>query len=349
MTNFKVFFDKHAMFIINYIQYKGVLNMNKLTKIGLTALAGSLVATSSMAGSYSASGSASMGLTNVSGTQTTQSLNAPLGGNGFSMGNSVTFAGSGDLDNGMTISLSFELDQGAPDGNGPFDSHSITFGMNEMGTLTFAGHGGSTVMGAWDDKTPNALEEAWDVGDNNAAAADDGGANNSFWYTNTFADSINLYMSYVNQASGMAESYQDIGISYTGVEGLTIGYAEGENKQTAGSYDEQSTLFMTYAYGPVTVGYQTAESDVQGGVTSDADSVAYSASYAVSDDLSVSYSVHEFEYGNTSLVDQESSGVSISYTMGSISVSGALNQTDNVAGESATDEEGYYITMAFTF
>ena len=156
-------------------------------------------------------------------------------------------------------------------------------------------------------------------------------------------------MSYVNQASGMAESYQDIGISYTGVEGLTIGYAEGENKQTAGSYDEQSTLFMTYAYGPVTVGYQASESDVQGGSTSDADALAYSASYAVSDDLSISYSVHEFEYGNTSLVDQESTGISASYTMGSISLSAALNTTDNVGGESATDEEGYYITMAFTF
>jgi len=30
-------------------------------------------------------------------------------------------------------------------------------------------------------------------------------------------------------------------------------------------------------------------------------------------------------------------------------VSAALNQTDNVAGESATDEEGYYATIAFTF
>ena len=340
------FFDNHAMFINIY---KGVLNMNKLTKIGLTALAGSLVATSSMAGSLSATGAASMGLTNVSGTQTTQSANAPLGGNGWSMGNSVTFAGSGDLDNGMSISVSFEIDQGAADGSGPMDSHSLTLGMNEMGSLTFAGHGGSTVMGAWDDKTPNALEEAWDVGDNNAAAADDGGGNNSFWYTNTFADSINIYASYTNQSSGMAESYSDIGVSYTGVEGLTIGYGEGENKQTAAAYDEQSTMWATYAYGPVTVGYQASESDVQGGSTSDADALAYSASYAVSDDLSISYSVHEFEYGNTSLVDQESTGISASYTMGSISLSAALNTTDNVGGESATDEEGYYITMAFTF
>ena len=67
------------------------------------------------------------------------------------------------------------------------------------------------------------------------------------------------------------------------------------------------------------------------------------------DDLSVSYGVHEYEYGNTNLVDQESSGVSISYTMGSISSSGALNETDNVGGESATQEDGYYVSMGFSF
>ena len=325
--------------------------MNKITKLGLTALAGSLaVASAANAGSYSASGSASIGLTSVSGSQASYDANAVTSGNGWSMGNSVTFAGSGDLDNGMTLSMSFELDQGAPDGNGPFDSHSLKLGMNEMGTLTFAGHGGSTVMSNWDDKTPTASEEAWDVGDNNAAAADDGGGNNSFFYSNTFADSVNVYASYTNQYAALGnESYSDWGVSYTGVEGLTVAYAEGENKQTAGSYDEQNTMWMTYAYGPVTVGYQVSESDVQGGNNSDADATAYSASYAVNDDLSISYSVHEFEYGNTALVDQESSGISASYTMGSISMTAAFNQTDNVAGETGADEEGYYISMAFAF
>ena len=324
--------------------------MNNIKKIGLTALAGSLVATSALAGSLSATGSAGIGLTGISGTAGVQSTNDPTAGNGWSMTNSVTLAGSGDMDNGMSVSVSFELDNGASNGTtSPFDSHSVKIGMNEMGTLTFAGHGGSTFMGDFDDKTPSAHEEVWDVNDNNAAAADDGGGDNSFWYTNTYADSLNLYVSYVNQSSGMAESYSDFGVTYTGIDGLVVGYGEGENKQTAGSYDDQSTMFMTYAYGGVTVGYQSSDSDVEGGATSDAESVAYSASYAVNENLSVSYGVHEFEYGNTSLTDQESTGVSISYTMGSIGLSAALNQTDNVAGESGTDEEGYYVYMSFAF
>ena len=324
--------------------------MNNIKKIGLTALAGSLVASSAMAAAVTASGSSSIGLTQVSGTQTTQSTNAPLGGNGFSMGNSVTFSGSGEMDNGMTVSISFELDAGAADGTkSPFDSHSIKVDTNGLGTITFAGHGGSTVMDNWDDMTPNAFEEVWDVTDNNGAATNDGGGNNSFFYSNSLDMGVNVYASYTNQSAGMVESYQDWGVSYTGIDGLTIGYAEGENKQTAAAFDEQSTMFLKYAYGPVTVGYQTAESDVQGGATSDADTLIYGISYAVNDDLSVSYGVHEYEYGDTSAVDQESSGVSISYTMGSISISGAMNETDNVGGESATQEDGYYVTMGFSF
>ena len=41
--------DKNAMFIINNNnKIKGVINMNKFKKIGLTALAGSLVAVSAL-------------------------------------------------------------------------------------------------------------------------------------------------------------------------------------------------------------------------------------------------------------------------------------------------------------
>ena len=42
--------------------------MNNLKKIGLTALAGSLVVTSAFAGELTATGSASMGVANITGT-----------------------------------------------------------------------------------------------------------------------------------------------------------------------------------------------------------------------------------------------------------------------------------------
>ena len=41
-------------------------------------------------------------------------------------------------------------------------AHSMTLDTNGMGTITFAGHGGSSAMSALDDVTPNAYEESWD-------------------------------------------------------------------------------------------------------------------------------------------------------------------------------------------
>ena len=80
--------------------------MNNLKKIGLTALAGSLAVTSAFAGELTATGSASMGVANITGT-----ADNGLGKN-FSMANSVYLAGGGELDNGMTVAVSFEMDQG---------------------------------------------------------------------------------------------------------------------------------------------------------------------------------------------------------------------------------------------
>ena len=133
--------------------------MNKLTKIGLTALAGSLISVSAHAGSMSVSGSAgiSMADSDVDNTQATTAE-----GNTWSMGDSLTFTGSGDMDNGMSISVSFEVDNDDTGGGNVYDSHSMTLDTNGMGTITFAGHGGDGAMSALDDVTPNAYEESWD-------------------------------------------------------------------------------------------------------------------------------------------------------------------------------------------
>jgi outer membrane protein OmpU len=77
--------------------------MNNFKKIGMTALAASLVSTSAFAGELTATGAASITMEGYSGTI----LNSDTA---FSMGDSVVLAGSTELDNGMTVSMSFELD-----------------------------------------------------------------------------------------------------------------------------------------------------------------------------------------------------------------------------------------------
>ena len=69
--------------------------MNNFKKIGLTALAGSLVATSAVAGEMSVSGGASNKVRN------TKNMTKASTGKSFSMGDQLTFTGSGELDNGI--------------------------------------------------------------------------------------------------------------------------------------------------------------------------------------------------------------------------------------------------------
>ena len=127
-----------------------------IKRIGLTALAASLVSVSAYAGEMSVSGGASIGLKNTSKSAT---------GKSWTMGNQLDFAGSGELDNGMTVSLAFTLDQ-ADDSttgitNAPFDSHSVTVSSDAMGTLVFSGEGGSSAQSSIDT---TAAGDLWDNG-----------------------------------------------------------------------------------------------------------------------------------------------------------------------------------------
>ena len=126
--------------------------MNTFKKIGLTALAGSLVVTSAYAGALSVSGGASIGVKNTTKTAT---------GKSWTMGNQITFSGSGELDNGMNVSLSFVIDQA--DDTLPFDGHSVTVSSDSLGTLKFSGEGGSSAQSAIDT---TAAGDLWNNGSN---------------------------------------------------------------------------------------------------------------------------------------------------------------------------------------
>ena len=143
--------------------------MNNFKKIGLTALAASLVSVSANAGEMSVSGSASLGLAGYSGEELTS-------GNEYSMGNQLTFSGSGELDNGLNVSLSFVIDQGDDENNNetsPFDSHSVTISSDALGTLVMSGEGGSSTASAIDTTAAGDLWDAFD-GMTNADGQADG-------------------------------------------------------------------------------------------------------------------------------------------------------------------------------
>ena len=329
--------------------------MNNFKKIGLSALAGSLVAMSAQAGELSVTGSSALYIANSDENTKTS----------YSMSDSVTFSGSTELDNGLTYSFSLEIDGDAQSekvnpaaasatatSSNVVDSHSISLSSDSFGTLTFAGHGGTGVLDAWDDVTPNAYEESWDVVLGADASRVNGTtSNNSFGYVSPSMSGVTLHASYYTGSTTQASFYTDMGIKVSPemVEGLEVGYAFGTSEATAGTEIDESTMYVKYAVGAVTVGYQTSEYDAPTAAASN-DSTMWGISYAVSDSFSIAYSTSEFDIGGAA-ADQESDGISASYTMGGITVAGAMNSTDNIAGSTATtaDKDAYEMSVSFAF
>ena len=233
--------------------------MNKFKKIGLTALAASLVSVSANAGELTASGAASITAEGYSGAI------GAAGATAWSMGNSVNFAGSTELDNGLTVSMAFELDQGtANNSSNGFDNHSVTISSDSLGSVKFSGHGGSSTTSALVGSAAGGLWDNFDgvtkklgVGTIPDAIKSSGGGNNTFFYTSPeVVDGMTVTASWNPAASAGVNSMLGLGVNYTGVEGLSVSYAtiDVEGHSTAVEGDDEA-LKASYAYGPITVAY----------------------------------------------------------------------------------------------
>ena len=320
--------------------------MNNFKKIGLSALAGSLVAFSANAAEITMSGGASVAVT--SGDDKGKST--------YYQNDSITFTVSGETDGGLSITTKLELDGGA-NASSSFDNRSLAIGHDTLGTVTFSGHGGDSVLSGWDDKTPSAYEESWGL--TTGALKIDGVAGDNLWRYDSpeLIPGLTVHASYQSkEQTGSTGAYTDMGILYSPemLEGLTVGYAAGEVDEIANTHGsgnvsgtDESTMFVTYATGPITVGYQTSEADGSS-TTQDDDSTAIGISYAVTDSFSVSYGEHELDLGS-STSDQESEGFSASYTMGGTSIKASFNETTNTAGVSGSDKDAMEIALVFAF
>ena len=194
-----------------------------------------------------------------------------------------------------------------------------------------------------DDKMPTAYEETWFQADgpgNGSQAA------NMFTYSNSSIDGVVLEASLTPAGGGEADSSSDVGITYTGIDGLTIGIASGTD--SGGSVEvDNSTRYITYAYDAFTFGYQSNSMD-SGTAGADEEYTAYAVSYAVNDDLSISYGYSELDYEGVSTVTdetQEAAAVSVSYSMGSMSLSATRADVDNEGGNKEHDGAGYALTL----
>ena len=279
--------------------------MNNLKKVGLTALAGALVSVSANAAELSVTGGASI---SFAGEEKTTK------GNGWSMNDGLTFSASVEQDNGWTVTAKQVIDSSDGNAGAIMDTRTLTIDMGDSGSLVFAGDGGSSVMDAVDDVTPNANEEAWaDVTGASAAIGGTGG-NNMFTYSNSsLMDGLKISASYTpSDGATQVESSDDYGIEYTGIEGLKIGAAFGDDNTSATAGESKSTMYAVYTFDAFSVGFQASENDSET-ASSDVDFTALGVSYAVSDDMSVSLNTSTHEYESSTLSDQEAMGISVSY------------------------------------
>ena len=324
--------------------------MNTLKKIGLTALAGSLVATSVFAGEMSVTGSAGI---------TFAGQDKIASGNGFTMSDEITFSGGGEMDNGWTVAVSMQLDNNAQQGatTNNMDNRSITIGMGDAGTISFIGHGGDSALGAVDDVMPHADgNETWDTLSDAAEGVASfnsilgNAVENMISYNNSsIVDGLSFTASLAPSDATNLESTMSYAVAYTGVDGLTVGYAVDENSAAGAAQTDFTTMYAKYAYGPVTVGYQVSEEDSATAANND-EFTAYGISYAVSDDLTISYNESIYDAA-TVATDQEQQAIAVSYTMGSMAITATSVSMDNAGGNTAAvnDVQGYELNLSFAF
>jgi outer membrane protein OmpU len=319
--------------------------MNKFKKIGLSALAGSLVAITAHAGEMSVNGNASIGLEHVNG-------GADSNGKSWSMGNQLTFSGSGELENGLNIALSFVLDQGdegtSGPANSPFDNHSVAIGMDGFGTMTFHGEGGDSAVGAMDGSAAGGI---WD---NFMAAADEpesGHSSNDMitYAAPEFLDGLAINASYTPAGDGGADSSTSYAFTYTGIDNLTLAYGVGEDNQAAATADATAWK-VEYTFGPITATVTELEYDhtTDG---SDRDMESQAISYLLpGEEISISYGQEELTDG-TGAEDAEFESLSASYTTGGMTLTVAMQDGTNVdySTTETEDQERWAIGASFAF
>ena len=194
--------------------------MTNIKKIGLTALAGSLVAASATAGEIAVTGSANV--TYVTGKDAAT-------GKAIGTDKDVAFTGSGELDNGWTFTVSTLLTDAMT-----VSSSYTSITMGSLGTVTFgADTGGASYK--YDEEVPQAYEQTSDAQQNSSNIVGNQNDSNMIVYNSPSFDmmgvSASIDLEYAFNAASTSSPANDGGSggnsddfgSATGA-GVTLGY-----------------------------------------------------------------------------------------------------------------------------
>jgi len=339
--------------------------MNKVTKLGVSAICGSLAAVSAAnAGDLTVTGGVDMSWLNLD-NQTT--------GNPIGIGSNLTFSGSGELDNGWSVALSVAMTN-----LDAYSNTNVTVTVPAFGDIRIDQGTSGTGIDRMDDVTPNVWEEAYAVGVGsgiNTVAGTSGGT--TIEYTpNMLPDGLTARVAWSPNVSGSntadksssgdggsAEgSGYDITLEATdaihGIAGLTLygGISEVERYTDASANDgdrEEETFAVKYSAGGFTLGYQWSSEDL--GTNTAAQSYendAYGITFNVNDDLSIGYNHYESAQENSGgNVTAEATSVQIAYSMGGASIRLADGDVQNGSYQTGAsyDKDGTILSVSLAF
>jgi hypothetical protein len=347
--------------------------MKKISKIGLSALCGSLAAVSAAkAGEMTVTGNAHLTYTEVGNAVTGQ----PLG-----MKTNLSFVGSGELDGGQTFSVTIaHTDQAT------WSSANITLNTNSMGTLKLSSAEGGGGIGGYDDNMPRAAEEVWDAGaaTNINLQKGVGSSMNLQWESPRIAaTTLRLAWSpdnagtQVNDKSTGGPTASDLGVGYDAVirinpsfgafgADLFVGYSESEKDNSATATGEkhdnrhrEGVGGLTLDLGPLSVGGQISGEYMPTIGIGDNEyyaNTSYGLAFNVNDDLSVSYGEIRSMVANNADIQQytaktEMTGESwqVAYTMGGISFKYADTEITNAKYSKGTNADAQLFIMSMAF
>jgi outer membrane protein OmpU len=338
--------------------------MNKLTKIGVSALCGSLAAMSAAnAGDLTVTGGVDMSWISKSDDNT---------GNPIGMGSNLTFTGSGELDNGWSVDLSV-----AHANANAYSATNVTVGVPGLGDFRISQGVSGSGIDRMDDMTPNVWEEAYGTGlghTMDTVSGTSGGAGIEFTPSGT-PDGLTARIAYSPSvsgskagdkagsgvATGVKESGWDLTVEassdITGMEGLTLygGISQINVDQTGSDHDDDAderTIGVKYAAGSFTLGYQWSEEENGRATTATKyTNDGYGITFSVNDDLSIGYNHYESEQTSTTNITEEASSIQVAYTMGGASFRIAESNGDNIGYTTAAtaDLDATTISVSLAF
>ena len=303
--------------------------MNNIKKIGLTALAGSLVALgSAQAGEMSVSGAVNTTLTIGKPHADTAANSQNNTSRSFGADRDVSFTGGGELDNGTTFSMSTTLTDTIT-----LSASTTTITTPSLGTFVLgASTGGNS--GAFDEEVPVAYEQVSDGHQTAANQIGDFMDNNYISYKAPALEfggaTVTAQFGYSPQASdgkvgdGGVVSYdatigagKDVGVTIA-YEGLTVGFYGAERDMTTPTAATTDAIrdefngawYAKYTMGPVSIGYSETYLDggtnaamtnttsaqterTSGGIFEDEQ---MSIAFNVNDNMSISYTTADSTY-----------------------------------------------------